>query len=1202
VVVPSQRVQSVFLKAVEVTDVAGRAAVLDRECEGQPELRGRVEALLRAHDEPGSFLEQPAVAGAAGNGGPQEPRTLPAGSPPADVSATPEGPGTRIGPYKLLQRIGDGGMGTVWMAEQQEPIRRMVALKVIKAGMDGAQVVARFEAERQALALMDHPNIARVFDGGKTEGGRPYFVMELVKGTPLNKYCDEHRLTIPRRLELFVTVCQALQHAHQKGIIHRDIKPSNVLVAPYDGVPVVKVIDFGVAKATGQRLTERTMFTEFGAVVGTLQYMSPEQAELNNQDIDTRSDVYSLGVLLYELLTGTTPLEASRLQGAAFAALLMAIVEEEAPKPSTRLSQSKESLPTISAQRQTDPTKLAKLLRGELDCIVLKALAKERSRRYETANALARDIQRYLADEPVEAQPPSARYRLAKFARKNRTVLVALALVWLAMGLGLLGSAWGLWGQMQAKAAVQAEAEQRQLADREREEKEQARGAAEASRVAAESASDRAERARYFNCFSAASMYWSVNNLTVSRRMLEACPVGLRGWEWHYLDRAHHPEMLSLPGNGQFTRSLHFSGDGKRMTAFSPWGAAGARIWDLTTNRPLAEILSSQCPAPLTSVALSRDGQTLAAANQTGAVGLWDAGTGRFVRELARLPRPATSLSFSPDGRWLAAASANSRNGENLLPWADAQRQEDLVVWDVAGGKEVFHPKGCGFVALFSPDGSRLLTYRMNTAFRPTAFTPEFYASLIETGRWAPVADIKPGQPQSVSFSGDGKRLALGILDRARGGSVVHVLDAATGNEQFSLPGRANGDIDLSPDGTFLARVSDSTAENLGSFDRSQIQIWDLKHRRLTATLRGHTQQINAVVFSPDGRLASCAWDNTVKFWDPASTGGLTRLAPAKLAYLIPAALSPGGKLLAFGQNNSAILFVGAYRSVTLTDTDTGRVRHTLNGRPEALEFSRDGTRLAVGAESGETKVWDPVSGAAVCTHRGPDGLVAALALSADGSLAATAHEPKEFTAIRRGQAPLGKPIPVAVQVWDAKTGRDLRTLSGHASGVYRIAFSPDGQILATAGYQSVKLWEPTTGRLVRELDVKAMASNAGDALLFSPAGDLLATVGGLVVQVWDVASGRSAGVFAGHSQGLFGGVAFSPDQTRLATSYGAEVKVWDIGSGQEALALPLPAPGPEERPPQVAALAWSTDGQRLRAALRDGSAVEWDGRPRPAK
>src|SRR5207253_7309372 len=291
-------------------------------------------------------------------------------------------------------------------------------------GMDSKQVLVRFEAERQALALMDHPNIARVLDAGATLDGRPFFVMELVKGVLLTRYCDEQRLTPRQRLELFVPVCQALQHAHQKGIIHRDAKPSNVLVAPYDGRPVPKVIDFGIAKATGQRLTEKTLFTEFGAVVGTLEYMSPEQATLDNQDIDTRSDIYSLGVLLYELLTGTTPLNRARLKQAAFTEMLRLIREEEPPKPSTRLSESKNSLPSISAQRQMEPAKLAKLVRGELDWIVMKALEKDRGRRYETANGLARDLERYLADEPVEACPPSAAYRTKKFLRKHRHVVI----------------------------------------------------------------------------------------------------------------------------------------------------------------------------------------------------------------------------------------------------------------------------------------------------------------------------------------------------------------------------------------------------------------------------------------------------------------------------------------------------------------------------------------------------------------------------------------------------------------------------------------------------------------------------------------------------------------------------------------------------------------------------------------------------------
>ena len=308
--------------------------------------------------------------------------------------------GKVIGPYKLLEQIGEGGMGVVYMAEQQVPVRRHVALKIIKPGMDTRQVIARFEAERQALALMDHPNIAKVLDAGTTDSGRPYFVMELVKGVPITQYCDERRLTPRQRLELFITVCQAVQHAHQKGIIHRDLKPTNVLVAEYDDRPVTKIIDFGVAKAVGQQLTERTMFTQFGQVVGTIEYMSPEQAKFNQLDIDTRTDIYSLGVLLYELLTGETPFDRQRLHSAAFDEMLRIIREEEPPKPSTRLSSS-ESLPSIAAQRQLDPKKLTTLVSGDLDWIVMKSLEKDRTRRYETANDLARDIERYLHGQPV---------------------------------------------------------------------------------------------------------------------------------------------------------------------------------------------------------------------------------------------------------------------------------------------------------------------------------------------------------------------------------------------------------------------------------------------------------------------------------------------------------------------------------------------------------------------------------------------------------------------------------------------------------------------------------------------------------------------------------------------------------------------------------------------------------------------------------
>jgi tetratricopeptide (TPR) repeat protein len=448
--------EAVFFAALAKADPAERAAYLDAACGGDAELRRRVDRLLAAHPHVGGFLGQPA----AEPGGTAVFHPLPEATPPPPEGAARPG-AVLAGRYKLLEPIGQGGMGAVWMAQQHEPVKRLVAVKLIKAGLDSAPVLARFEAERQALALMDHPHIAKVLDGGAAPDGRPFFVMELVKGVPITRFCDEHRLTPRQRLELFIPVCQAIQHAHQKGVIHRDIKPSNVLVALYDDRPVPKVIDFGVAKATGAQLTEQTLHTGFGAVVGTVEYMSPEQASFNQLNVDTRSDVYALGVLLYELLTGGPPFSRKELERAGVLEMLRIIREQEPSRPSTKLSTA-EGLPTLAANRSTEPARLTRLVRGELDWIVMKCLEKDRGRRYETANGLALDLQRYLADEPVQACPPSAWYRFRKFTRRNRAPVVAAALVLLSLVVGMIGTTWGL---IQAEQERRGEERQRRAAE-----------------------------------------------------------------------------------------------------------------------------------------------------------------------------------------------------------------------------------------------------------------------------------------------------------------------------------------------------------------------------------------------------------------------------------------------------------------------------------------------------------------------------------------------------------------------------------------------------------------------------------------------------------------------------------------------------------------------------------------------------------------
>ena len=451
-----QKLEAIFDAALELKNPADRTAFLERECAGDLRLRARIDQLLSAHERSKKFFEdcRPDLAVAE------------LGDTIHETPNVEEALGKRIGPYKLLQKIGEGGCGVVYMAEQEKPVRRRVALKIIKLGMDTKSVIARFEAERQALAMMDHPNIARVLDAGATETGRPFFVMELVHGVRITEYCDQNKLDTRKRLELFVQVCHAIQHAHQKGIIHRDIKPSNILVTLHDGVPVPKVIDFGIAKATAEQLTDKTLFTVYGNFIGTPAYMSPEQAEFSGLDIDTRSDIYSLGVLLYELLTGKTPFDQSELLASGLYEMRRTLREREPHRPSTKLDTMQTAELTATAQRRhVEPPRLQLLLKGDLDWIVMKALEKDRTRRYETANGLAMDILRYLNNEPVMARLPSRIYRFRKLVRRNQGVFVAVGAVFLALAIGLGTSTWLFLKERDAEqqqARLRHEAESRE--------------------------------------------------------------------------------------------------------------------------------------------------------------------------------------------------------------------------------------------------------------------------------------------------------------------------------------------------------------------------------------------------------------------------------------------------------------------------------------------------------------------------------------------------------------------------------------------------------------------------------------------------------------------------------------------------------------------------------------------------------------------
>ena len=998
--------------------------------------------------------------------------------------------GEWIGRYRLLERIGEGGMGVVYVAEQQEPIRRRVALKIIKLGLDTKSVVARFEAERQVLAVMDHPNIAKVLDAGATETGRPYFVMELVRGIRITAFCDQNKLSTRERLELFIQVCHAIQHAHQKGIIHRDIKPSNILVTLHDGVPVPKVIDFGIAKATQPELTEKTVYTQFQQFIGTPAYMSPEQAELSGLDIDTRSDIYSLGVLLYELLTKSTPFDTTELVEAGLDGMRKIIRERPPVPPSTRVTQQLrlDAHPKIANRKSQ--------IENDLDWIAMKCLEKDRRRRYETANALAMDIDRHLNHEPVLARAPSVGYRLQKSFQRNKLAFSAAGAIGLALALGVVASSW------QAIRATQAR-----------------RGEA-AARQRAE-ASDRESR----HLLYVANMHLmqeagEQNNAGRLRELLEqTAAYPARGFEWYYWQRQMHLELQTLRGHSSNVCSVAFSPDGPRIVTGSLDGTA--KVWEAASGKELLT-LNGHTPH-VHSVAFSPDGQRIVTGGLDGMAKVWDAATGKPLFTLRG--HPIASVAFSPDGQRIAAAGGrtakvwDAASGKLLLTLKgqtnnvpsvafspDGQRivtgscDPTAKVWDAASGKELLILKGEGagnyvLSVAFSPDGQRIVTGSLDHTARvwdagsskllltltghsgpinSVVFSPEGRRIVTGSGdQTAKLWDAASGKllltckghtsdVLSAAFSPDGQRIVTGSGDL-----TAKVWEVVSQNELLTLSEITSG-VAFSPDGRRIVTGSfDGTARvweaasgkellafkeetNIssvafspdgrrivtGSSDQTG-KVWDAASGKRLLTLKGHSREVTCVTFSPDGqRIATGSYDGTAQVWDAASGKPLLTLK----ADPQPLAFSPDGQRIATTGGGTAQVW----------DLASGKLLLTLNANTQSMAFSPDGQRIITGLFDGTVTVWEAVSGTKLLSFKGHSGWINCVAFSPDGQRIVT--DGSDQTA----------------KVWEAASGKELLTLKGHTSGIWSVAFSPDGQRVVTGSLDhTARVWEAATAQQV---------------------------------------------------------------------------------------------------------------------------------------